>query len=174
MLPALMLVASSMTPFAPIEAFAQQEGGPDIVNVLERLSANSETQRETDSGDMPMIMSQDMELNMEMDMDFVTDEKDCQDANDNTNQQISQSDDQYGETSGPYPVIGSSAQAGANVVANTNVVLTDACGPIADQTTVGISQGSNQQGEGDQQWYSNQYVRNDVYQNDYYYGPVFE
>ncbi len=150
MFPALMLVASSMTPFAPIEAFAQ-EG----------------------SDSMPMMMSQDMQLNMEIDLDLVFDEEDCQDANDQTTQQISQSDDQYGESSGAFPVIGTSVNTGMNIAVTPDVVLTDACGgPTADQTTQGLSQSSNQQGEGDKYFASVLDGRN-IAHDDNVYVPVF-
>ena len=172
-LPALMLVASPMTPFATVEVFAQEESAPDAANVLDQLYVNSETQRETDSNGPAMMTSVNSALNLVVDVDVVNDEEDCEDANDQTNQEISQSTDQYGKASDPYPVIGTSVQTGANIDVTPDFVLTDACGPIADEATKTISQSSNQQGEGDRYFTSVQDARNIGFDTNVY-APVFD
>jgi len=132
----MVLAASAMSSSFPANAFAQ-EGGSDT----------SENQDLVDVAVQP-------DTQVDVDVDVIFDEEDCEDASDNVDQQNAQSADQDAYVS-------TAVQTGLNVAITPDFDFAN-CNPV-DQTNQGHDQSTSQGDEGYQT--SVQDARN--YANDY-------
>jgi hypothetical protein len=142
----LVLAASAMSSSFPANAFAQEE-------------ANTDTTSEEDASSSQDLVDVAVQPNtqVEVDVDLIFDEEDCEEASDNVDQQNTQSVDQDAYVS-------TAVQTGTNVAVTPDFDFAN-CNPT-DQISQGHSQSTNQGDEGYQT--SFQDARNYAHDYNYY------
>ena len=154
MLSTMMLATSSMASLAPIAAFAQEDV-PDMEALLTQVSPDSSSEEDTSandedtsnnagSGDVvvdPVVeTAAEADTNVNADTHVITDEEDCDEANDEVNQANDQSADLGDRSEGEVgdngvfvaPKVQTAAGVGLNLNVDTDVVLVDGCNPSDD------------------------------------------
>jgi hypothetical protein len=170
-LSAMMLATSSMQSLVPTTAFAQ-EGIPDVDALLTPASPDStseestsdveagSTSEESTSGDEggdvivdPVVeTAAEADVNANADVHVITDEEDCEEANDEVNQANTQSVDQGGSNGGDVgdngvfvgPRVQTAAEVGVNINTDTDVILVEGCNPPSDELNQANTQSVNQ------------------------------
>jgi hypothetical protein len=154
MLSTMMLATSSMASLAPITAFAQEDV-PDMEALLTQVSPDSSSEEDTTAneedtsdnagtGDVvvdPVVeTAAEADTNVNADTHVITDEEDCDEANDEVNQANDQSADLGDRSEGEVgdngvfvaPKVQTAAGVGLNLNVDTDVVLVDGCNPSDD------------------------------------------
>jgi hypothetical protein len=161
MLSTMMLATSSMASLAPITAFAQEDV-PDMEALLTQVSPDSTNEEDTSAneedtsaneedtsdnagtGDVvvdPVVeTAAEADTNVNADTHVITDEEDCDEANDEVNQANDQSADLGDRSEGEVgdngvfvaPKVQTAAGVGLNLNVDTDVVLVDGCNPSDD------------------------------------------
>ena len=147
MLSTMMLATSSMASLAPITAFAQEDV-PDMEALLTQVSPDSTNEEDTSdnagTGDVvvdPVVeTAAEADTNVNADTHVITDEEDCDEANDEVNQANDQSADLGDRSEGEVgdngvfvaPKVQTAAGVGLNLNVDTDVVLVDGCNPSDD------------------------------------------
>src|SRR5215204_2138470 len=168
MLSTMMLATSSMASLAPITAFAQEDV-PDMEALLTQVSPDSSSEEDTSandedtsandedtsandedtsnnagSGDVvvdPVVeTAAEADTNVNADTHVITDEEDCDEANDEVNQANDQSADLGDRSEGEVgdnglfvaPKVQTAAGVGLNLNVDTDVVLVEGCNPSDD------------------------------------------
>jgi hypothetical protein len=161
MLSTMMLATSSMASLAPIAAFAQEDV-PDMEALLTQVSPDSTSEEDTTAseedtsaneedtsdnagtGDVvvdPVVeTAAEADTNVNADTHVITDEEDCDEANDEVNQANDQSADLGDRSEGEVgdngvfvaPKVQTAAGVGLNLNVDTDVVLVDGCNPSDD------------------------------------------
>src|SRR5215213_1005981 len=147
MLSTMMLATSSMASLAPITAFAQEDV-PDMEALLTQVSPDSTSEEDTSdnagTGDVvvdPVVeTAAEADTNVNADTHVITDEEDCDEANDEVNQANDQSADLGDRSEGEVgdngvfvaPKVQTAAGVGLNLNVDTDVVLVDGCNPSDD------------------------------------------
>jgi hypothetical protein len=168
MLSTMMLATSSMASLAPITAFAQEDV-PDMEALLTQVSPDSTSEEDTTAneedttaneedttaneedtsdnagtGDVvvdPVVeTAAEADTNVNADTHVITDEEDCDEANDEVNQANDQSADLGDRSEGEVgdnglfvaPKVQTAAGVGLNLNVDTDVVLVDGCNPSDD------------------------------------------
>src|SRR5215203_4011490 len=154
MLSTMMLATSSMASLAPIAAFAQEDV-PDMEALLTQVSQDSTSEEDTTAseedtsdnagtGDVvvdPVVeTAAEADTNVNADTHVITDDEDCDEANDEVNQANDQSADLGDRSEGEVgdngvfvaPKVQTAAGVGLNLNVDTDVVLVDGCNPSDD------------------------------------------
>jgi hypothetical protein len=161
MLSTMMLATSSMASLAPIAAFAQEDV-PDMEALLTQVSPDSTSEEDTTASEEDTTASEEdtsdnagtgdvvvdpvvetaaeADTNVNADTHVITDEEDCDEANDEVNQANDQSADLGDRSEGEVgdngvfvaPKVQTAAGVGLNLNVDTDVVLVDGCNPSDD------------------------------------------
>jgi hypothetical protein len=162
MLSTMMLATSSMASLVPVTAFAQEDI-PDMQALLTQPSLDSTSEDDTSASEedtsaseedtsdnggtdydviVDPIVQTDVEAdaNVNADTHVITDEEDCDEANDEVNQANVQSADQRGRSDGEVgdngvyvsPKVQTAEQVGLNINVDTDVIMVDGCNPPSD------------------------------------------
>jgi hypothetical protein len=161
MLSTMMLATSSMASLAPITAFAQEDV-PDMEALLTQVSPDSTSEEDTTASEEDTTASEEdtsdnagtgdvvvdpvvetaaeADTNVNADTHVITDEEDCDEANDEVNQANDQSADLGDRSEGEVgdngvfvaPKVQTAAGVGLNLNVDTDVVLVDGCNPSDD------------------------------------------
>jgi hypothetical protein len=161
MLSTMMLATSSMASLAPITAFAQEDV-PDMEALLTQVSPDSTNEEDTTASEEDTTASEEdtsdnagtgdvvvdpvvetaaeADTNVNADTHVITDEEDCDEANDEVNQANDQSADLGDRSEGEVgdngvfvaPKVQTAAGVGLNLNVDTDVVLVDGCNPSDD------------------------------------------
>jgi hypothetical protein len=161
MLSAIMLAVSSSSPsLVPAQAFAQEEEG-SIEGLLGQVHADSnnpESTRENEEGDNSVIADPIVQtsvqpaVNVDVDLDVITDKENCEEASDNVNQRNDLSSSQGGDGSTHVnPLVQTSTQFALNLYVDTDVILAEDCIPtdnVNQRNDLSSSQVTGSNGEG--------------------------
>ena len=167
MLSTLMLATSSMASLVPVTAFAQEDI-PDMQALLTQPTLDSTSEEDTSASEedtsdnagsdndviVDPIMQTDIEADANVNADFhvITDEDDCDQANDEVNQANVQSADQEGRSDGEVgdnglyvsPKAQIAEEIGLNVNLDSDIILTEGCNPPNDELHQANTQSSDQ------------------------------
>jgi hypothetical protein len=184
MLSVVMLTTSLTPSLVPVTAFAQEDI-PDVESLSTQLGLDSTSEEDTSDGavgdnnvipdstseedtsdgavgdlivDPITSTAVDVDANVNADTHVITDEEECEEANDEVNQPIAQSaDQQEGRSDGAVgdngvfvsPKTQLATQVALNLNVDTDVILVDGCNTPSDELTQAATQSSDQRTSSD-------------------------
>jgi hypothetical protein len=167
MLSTMMLATSSMASLVPVTAFAQEDM-PDIEALSTQISPDSTSEEDTSASEEdtsdnagsdndvvvdPVVETEaEADTNVNADTHVITDEADCDEANDEVNQANEQSVDQGDRADGEVgdnglfvsPKLQTAAEFGLNLNVDTDVILVEGCNPPSDDLNQANAQSADQ------------------------------
>ena len=157
MLSTMMLTISSTASLVPVTAFAQEipniEALTSLASTSEEDTSNNEGSDNNVAVDPVVETDAEVDVNANADTHVITDEADCDEANDEVGQANAQSIDQQDRSEGEVsPKLQYAFEFGFNFNADSDVMLVE-CNPPSDDLSQAnaqsVDQGTGNDGEGD-------------------------